>query len=202
MGAVVVPPQPPPFPAHPAAPRAAPADPSRPLSWGSGPLQPEAKRASVAGPPRRVTPQRPKRGLPGREGLASAPRRAAGGAPAPTWRRGEAQRGQGSGPGRAAASRRSPTSPPAGRAGRESERGAGRSGRLSERASELARLRRAEAGAACPAQTPPPAFLCPPSLRDSPGDAGRRRRVRGLDRAGPAPSRLPHRRPLRRSAAG
>lgn len=91
---------------------------------------------------------------------------------------------------------RRPRRPRAGAAGsgRESERGAGRCGRLYERASERGSAGRRRGQRVRPRPLLPPSsarpFL-PTSLRDSPGDEGRRRRAQGLDRTRPAPSRRP-----------
>lgn len=86
------------------------------------------------------------------------------------------RRGQVNGPGRAlpvaglparGQGRAGPGQSGPGGSRRESERWAERRGRPCERA----RLRRAEAGAACPAQTPPPAFLRPPAPSSFPPSA-------------------------------
>lgn len=105
MGAVAVPPQPPPSPAR--VPCSAQGRSCRPVETPFPGKRPRAARgeeglrggAAPPGDPTTPKTRPPRAGAGARWGLASAPRRAAGGAPAPTWRRGEEQRGQVSGPG-------------------------------------------------------------------------------------------------------
>lgn len=164
-----------------------------PLPSGSDPTVTTAR--STFGAPPQGSPQYPNF----RAGEAPRPRLSptAGGRRSPSPDLAEDRAGQVNGPGRAAEPGRSPSPGPA-RAARARSQSAGRGGAAARASEQRERLRRAEAGAACPAQTPPPAFLrplpppsLPPSLRGSPGDAERRRRARGLDRTGARPLPAP-----------